>query len=143
MDVRERVEELAFELGNRIMAEDDEYRIDGARQELLDYIDEALATYGKSVYLLATKADFLLEPGECLEIYKEALEMAVAIGDHSNVFVIASDILELHTDALRDEDFVSAFASVSQYAATHGLEEHEDYVSLLEIHLTTGLPPHD
>jgi len=139
-EVGERVRELAFELGNRIMGKEDEYRIEAATEALLEYVEESMMKHGRSVYLLATKADFLRVPEERLELYREALEMAVRIGDHANVLVISNDLLELYGETLQDGPYVAAFTFVEQYAEAHGLREHEEYVALVEAHHGTEVP---
>ena len=132
--VRDRVEELAYVVGNLIVAREEEYKIDGSTRELLDYIEESISKHGRSVFLLATKADFVDDWKDRLDLYKEALEKAVNIGDADNVYVLASDILDLYQEELRDDDYVAMFNFVNGYAAAHGEETHEEFVALLELH---------
>jgi len=132
--VRDEIEVLAKKLGNAILSHDDDYKIQSATKDLLEYVDESLLKYGKSVYLLATKADFINGYEKRLPIYAEAFNKAVHIGDSDNVFIIASDMLIIYEEQLLDVEFVNLFGFVEKYVLSHGLEMNQDYLNLKEEH---------
>lgn len=106
-------------MGNAIMQKRPEATINKLRKAVLDEVEEAITEAGRVADLLATKADFTEDPVEQINLLKEALVLAVAEGDHDNVFIIFDSMCDAF-DTLEDQNSISGVLEQCRtYAATH------------------------
>ena len=130
--VREKIEHMVFDLSNAILGHAPEDLIGSKKRSLLDYLDVAISRYGSSIYLLATKADFMEALDEQLAVYQRALSLAIVFGDHDEVFMIHDSLLNLYTSEGMTGEIDKALRFCTIYAEQNSQEENPDYQELLD-----------
>lgn len=88
------VHELACDIANAALAEDDELHLSKV-ETLLVFLDELLLQYGEHPSLLATKADYIDDPLEKVKLYKRALKVALELEFHNEIAMIEESLKEL------------------------------------------------
>ena len=97
----EKVMELAADIANAVGAED-HVLSSKYTEELLAYLEELKATYGALSSILATRADYVAETTERLDLLKNAYTIAHKRGDTLNLTSIASSLAQTYIDDLQD-----------------------------------------
>lgn len=80
------------------MLRNDSLMADVYRSHLLGVLDELEAEFGKHSQILATKADFLMNPSERKVLYKQALDLAETKGDEHEIEEILDSLRQWGED---------------------------------------------
>src|SRR4051812_19878088 len=97
----DRVKDLACQVANASSHGDDEA---SARytERLVMLLDEFQEKYGELPSILATKADYIDNTSDRLQLLRRAYELAEARQDKSNRVLIASSLAQIYVEELAD-----------------------------------------
>ena len=97
----DRVHQLAVDIVNASSA-DDVNTVAQATRQLHAVLDELEARYGRLPSILATRADYLDDPGQQERALLEAYRQAEARHDDRNLMWVASSLAALYVEGKRD-----------------------------------------
>ncbi|HZN60574.1 MAG TPA: hypothetical protein VFD71_21050 [Planctomycetota bacterium] len=129
----DRIHELAVEIVNT--SESEEGKVHTAA--LLEHLDRLEERYGPLPSILATRADYVEDPQESLELLERAYPLAVERRDHKNVLYIASSLASLHIEKLRNADEGGKWLAALKEALKNAggewdIKESDDLATALE-----------
>ena len=135
----DRVHELAVEIVNAGEGEEG-YALTAA---LLSHLDRLEQKYGSLPTIVATRADYVGDPRESLALLERAYWLARDRQDHVNVVLVASSLVSLQVETLRDADEALKWLHVLQDGLKHAggesdIRECEELTKAVE-RLSQGL----
>ena len=127
----DRVHELAVEIVN---ASEDERLSRVYTQRLLTVLDELEEKYGALPSILATRADYVDDLFESIDLLKRAFETGTARNDKTNLLYISSSLASRYIQSLRDVNQGMEWLSVfrDRLSSCGDESDHREYEELSE-----------